>query len=98
MSLDISDSTVKTHSRTLGVLFFLSSCVAVLGFTLPWAPAGSFSNTVGEQPSVWLSIVWLSLFAVALVKFRKRGLWLLVGAPLALLWPFLTLYCLGGCD
>src|SRR6185295_12756809 len=34
---------------------------------------------------------WAALLAIGLMKFRWRGLWFLVGAPAALLWPYYML-------
>lgn len=95
MSLWISGGTVETNSTMLGVVFFLSSCVAVLGFALPGAPGENFQTfgyTVGDWPSTSLGIIWLLLFAFALVKFGRRGLWLLVGAPFALVYRVVNFF------
>jgi hypothetical protein len=47
--------------------------------------------------SIWLTVFWLVLLVVALVKFKKRGLWFLVGTPFALFFPFLVLTLLWAC-
>lgn len=35
------------------------------------------------------SVIWCALLVISIRRFRWRGLWLLVGAPLALWWPFM---------
>jgi hypothetical protein len=37
--------------------------------------------------SLPLAGLWLVMIAVCALRFRKRALWLLFGAPLALYWP-----------
>jgi hypothetical protein len=40
--------------------------------------------------SLPLSLLWLILAIYAFAKYRKRGLWTLLGLPLALYWPYIT--------
>jgi hypothetical protein len=54
------------------------------------AAAFSVPLVFGETATPWcllLALVWVALFLFVLVRHRKRGLWLLIGAPLALYWP-----------
>jgi hypothetical protein len=37
----------------------------------------------------FLFSVWLALVVFAIRKFRKKGLWLLIGSPIAFLFPAL---------
>ena len=37
--------------------------------------------------SYCLAIIWLVLQVVAVVRYRWRGLWLLIGLPIVLFWP-----------
>ena len=37
--------------------------------------------------SIPLAVLWAILFVLCVWRFRMRGLWLIVGAPLALWWP-----------
>ena len=37
--------------------------------------------------SAWLGAIWVLFFLGALFRYRRRGLWLLVGAPFALCQP-----------
>src|SRR6266704_3909650 len=62
----------------------------VVGF-LGWdAPQGqmplNFHNMLWR--SLPLAAVWLLTVVISAFRFRKKALWLLIGAPLALYWPF----------
>jgi general stress protein CsbA len=72
----------------LGPLLVLSVAVAVLGAVLPFAAQYEPGLTRSWIASVCLVLFWLILVVVGLVKFKKRGLWLLIGAPIALFFPF----------
>ena len=37
--------------------------------------------------SIPFAIAWVVILAFCLSRYKKRGLWLLVGAPMALYWP-----------
>src|SRR5437879_2133762 len=37
--------------------------------------------------SIPFAIAWAVILAFSLWRYKKRGLWLLVGAPMALYWP-----------
>ena len=37
-----------------------------------------------------LSLLWIGLTAWAIFKFKGQGLWLLIGAPFALWWPWIV--------
>jgi len=86
MSLGIADSTADANSKMMGVLFFLSCCIALLSFDLPLAQ----DFHIGNWPTISLGIVWLLLFTISLVRYGMRALWLLIGAPFALIWPYLN--------
>jgi hypothetical protein len=47
--------------------------------------------------SLLLSCYWLVLLGLAVHRFRWRGLWVLLGAPLALGWPYQILHHLVHC-
>ena len=48
--------------------------------------------------SVWISLVWFVTFVACIFRFRKKGLWFLVGAPLALYWPLVLLMIVVSCS
>ncbi len=63
-----------------------SAVTAALSGTFPWI----FRNehfTSGLIISLVCGAAWGTLVGFALSKFKLRGLWLLVGAPVALYWP-----------
>jgi hypothetical protein len=72
-------------------LLIISCAMAFAAFLGPWI----FRTQVdtAAKVSFLLAICWIILFAGAMLTFRKRGLWLLIGAPFALYWPF-ALYML----
>jgi hypothetical protein len=44
-----------------------------------------------ETPvAVFLGGLWLFFLTFALITYGRRGLWLLIGFPLALLWPIVA--------
>src|SRR5205085_253589 len=45
-----------------------------------------------------LSCGWLAMTALFIEQYGKRGLWLLVGAPVALFWPFWIVALFWGCS
>jgi hypothetical protein len=42
--------------------------------------------------SVPFAIAWAGVVAVSLWRYKRRGLWLLLGAPMALYWPVWLLF------
>jgi hypothetical protein len=61
-------------------------------------PAGGYPRLSG--PSFLLTFAWLGLFVLGLVFYGRRGLWLFLAAPPALLWLVLLgtqLVCRRGC-
>jgi hypothetical protein len=60
-------------------LLAISILLAVAAFSVP--------IVFGETATPWsllLALMWVVLFLFVLVRHRKHGLWLLIGAPLAL--------------
>ena len=45
-----------------------------------------------------LSCGWLAMTALSIGQYGKRGLWLLVGTPVALFWPFWIVALSWGCS
>jgi hypothetical protein len=63
-----------------------SLLVAILGFCGPWVFRREGLD-LAVRASLWFAAAWGILVAAALVRDRKRGLWALIGAPLAVYWP-----------
>jgi hypothetical protein len=57
---------------------------AVVPFGFQDDPSLEYSSFIA---SLCAAAIWLLLLAVALIKFKLRGLWLLLVAPVAFLWP-----------
>jgi hypothetical protein len=84
--------------RGMLALFIASLLVAVACLVSRYLPESFFyghGSTVNF--SLLLSLFWIGLFAVAMSRFRRRGLWLLIGAPFALYYPILYLLLAGAC-
>jgi hypothetical protein len=75
----------------------LSCAVALVGFTAGLVSLGGYGGYYVRQlqipynvllpTSMGLSAAWLATLVIAVVLYRRRGLWLLVVAPVALCWP-----------
>jgi hypothetical protein len=60
-----------------------SLVVAVLAWALPW-----LTHFADGGISILLLVLWFASIVAGLIRFRRRGLWLLLGAPAALFWVF----------
>ncbi len=65
----------------------LSLVLAAAAFGLPWV-----THFADGGLSIALHLFWIALAIAALVTQGRQGLWLLVGAPLALYWPGLLIW------
>jgi hypothetical protein len=65
--------------------------IAFLGWMAP-----NRQRPLNYDAMIWRSIpyalAWTLAVTFALVRFRTRGLWLLLGAPMALYWPVWLLF------
>jgi hypothetical protein len=64
----------------------LSICIAVAAFS------GETYLHTADATLVFvglLPLIWLTLFVAGLFLYRLRGLWILIGLPLAMFWPVL---------
>ena len=70
-------------------LFFSSLAVAVIACLGPQILFRCFGVDIDipMRHSLWLTVLWLLMFGVGIVRYGGQGLWLLIGAPLALLYP-----------
>ena len=69
-----------SNMKTFWALFIASMALASVGFAAGWV--------VSFTASIWIALLWVTTVLLALFSFRKRALWMLVGAPLAVYWPF----------
>jgi hypothetical protein len=70
-----------------------SLAVAALAFGLPW-----LTHFADRGLSLLLHLAWFGLLVAALIRTGRRGLWLLLGAPLVLFWPVVLLVFVLGDD
>jgi hypothetical protein len=56
-----------------------------------------FPNDFGLWGSLLLAGLWVVLLGVGLVRFRWKGLWLLLGAPVALYSPWVVWMIIRAC-
>lgn len=80
-------------TETIGksrILFLIS--IGLAGVAL----ATIIAAPQGYMISVVIVALWIALVLYALVKFKVRGLWFLIGAPLIILW-FVFLLAVRAC-
>jgi hypothetical protein len=71
---------------SLRLTIILTLVVAAAAFVIP--PVLTRGSRYAFDVELFVSAIWLSLAVYAVVKYRLRGLWVLVGAAPALYWPF----------
>lgn len=87
-------------NRTGGYWFFLAASVlfaigALIASRIIGQREGFYEAGVA---SLWLGAAWVVLVASGLLIYGKHGLWMLAGAPIALLVPiFFLFFWDGGC-
>lgn len=88
-----------SNMKSILPLLITSLLVALFGFPNP------LSRYIWPEDLLWLiylgpAAVWSILFAGGLVRYGRRGLWVLIGAPFALFfplfWSYLYLFCVIG--
>jgi hypothetical protein len=73
-------------SKKLWMVFLPSMLIAFFGWT---APSGQtpLNYAAMLRMSIPCAAAWALVLAFSLVRFKRRGLWLLLGAPMAMYWP-----------
>jgi hypothetical protein len=79
---------MKGFRAFLAISFLIAMASAGVAFTPPKLYLYDFAGAAG----LILAAAWLIIFVVSLRRFRWRGLWLLVGAPLAFYFPLLLAF------
>jgi hypothetical protein len=84
---------MRSWDKGLKVLFAASFVVATAAFVLGPLVLSSSRGPSNEplvdfatHVSLLLSVLWLILLTVGLFRFKKSGLWVLIGLPFALFW------------
>jgi hypothetical protein len=67
-----------------------SALLALVSLMSPILPTGSVLTLVAGT-------AWIVVVSMALARFGRRGLWLLMGAPVALAQPFILGFFMWGC-
>jgi hypothetical protein len=65
----------------------VSFLIAVGSFSVAAFGLRDYDTEWMVKYGLWLSLLWTTVVAVAIMRLRRRGIWFLVGAPLALYWP-----------
>lgn len=95
--MEISERGSDTMSRNR--LLIWSLAIALLSFATRWIiPAVTGYYTLAFVVlSGALAIAWLAVSFAAISYYRRRGLLVLIGAPLVLFWPVWLIVVLNAC-
>lgn len=79
---------------------WFAALAAAAAALVAWLPLHLGGLHGYQAPALALALAWLALFALGLALYGRGALWLLLAAPPALLWLFVTgaaLVCDGRC-
>jgi hypothetical protein len=77
-----------TQISNLKRVLIVSLLIAILSASTRWTVLPLIPSTFTFiEVSAALSALWFALVVISVAKYGKRGVWLLIGAPLVLLWP-----------
>jgi hypothetical protein len=82
----------------LASLFFISLVVAIAGLVQPAFFPWPDSIVAMHLRTFGPAALWLMLLVAAVIAYGRRGLWLLLGAPLGLLGPFVWINFYLACE
>jgi len=74
----------------------LSLVVAAAALVSPWLLSNA-GFVASLKVSALFAAIWGAVVLLTLIHFRKRGLWLLLGAPLALYWSLVFVWVAWNC-
>ena len=77
------------------VMLALSIAIAVAAAWVPWA---SQPRNPDVRIGFALTALWIVMVVVAFARLRRSALWLLLGAPAAMLWPVLFAWLIVACS
>src|SRR5258708_37596340 len=78
-------------------LFLVSLAIAVLCLVPLLFHGYTKTFDLALDMSLCLSLLWIVVVCIAVKRYRQHGLWLLIGAPMALYYPFVFLLWMGAC-
>jgi hypothetical protein len=81
---------------TFRPLLLISLGLAFVAFVTPWAVRPA-NTDLAIRASAVLAAGWLATVVYAVIRFKKRGLWFLVGTPLIAFWFFVLFLIAWGC-
>jgi hypothetical protein len=84
--------------RSLSILVVCSTAIAILAFTVPFPFRASAYLSWALCASYFLSMLWGAILLYGLKTTGRRGLWILFGLPLCLLWPLVGLLIWASCE
>jgi hypothetical protein len=80
-----------TENRRYWIALIASLVVAYLGGSAPnYRMPLDYGAMISR--SIPFAIAWAVIIAFCLWRYKKHGLWLLAGAPMALYWPIWLLF------
>jgi hypothetical protein len=82
--------------RAFKPLLLISLALAILAFIMPWA-AWPAKTDLAIRVSAAIAAGWVATVVYALVRFKKRGLWFLLGTPFVVFWFFVLFMIAWGC-
>jgi hypothetical protein len=82
---------LMTETRKYWLALVGSLALAYLGGTAPsYRMPLDYDAMISR--SIPLAVAWAVIVGFCLWRFKKRGLWLLLGVPMALYWPIWLLF------
>jgi len=92
LGVQVTDSYKdRLHMLSLTNLLLFSLAVAVLSVIQPWVWPWGYSPTVIYIKTFAPAAIWALVLVISLIIHGVRGVWILVGAPLALAVPILSI-------
>jgi hypothetical protein len=80
-----------TTNQRYWIALIASLVIAYLGWAAPsYRMPLDYDAMISR--SIPFAVSWITISAFSLWHFKKRGLWLLLGTPMALYWPIWLLF------
>ena len=85
---------------TLKTVLFVSASLGIAAFATCWSVLPQTQDLITTQILVTTAffLAWAGVQAFGIWKYRWRGLWLLLGLPLVLLYPSLLFWIEWACE
>jgi hypothetical protein len=85
------DAPPTTLSRSRWIVLTASLVVGYMGWAAPQSQMPLDYNSMISR-SIPCAILWGMVLIFSVWRYKKRGLWVLVGTPMALYWPIWLLF------